>query len=306
MDQLLKTAAAPADADIIKDTDQKNFARDVLEASRKTPVIVDFWAPWCGPCKQLGPMIEKVVRAAKGAVKLVKINIDENQMLAQQMRIQSIPAVYAFFQGRPVDGFLGAVPESQVKQFVDRLVQAGGGQAGGDEIAAALAEAKKAADEGDVALAAQIYSEILQVEPGMPEAVAGVARAYLKTNDVERAKQALASVPPDKANHAEIVAVRTAIELAEQAEKAGPTDEFAAKVAANPKDHQSRFDLAMALYAKGDRQGAIDHLIESIRLDRKWNDEAARKQLLKFFEAQGFNDPLSVEGRKRLSSVLFS
>jgi putative thioredoxin len=260
MDQLLKTAAAPADADIIKDTDQKSFARDVLEASRKVPVIVDFWAPWCGPCKQLGPMIEKVVRAAKGAVRLVKINIDENQMLAQQMRIQSIPAVYAFFQGRPVDGFMGAVPESQVKQFVDRLVQAGGGQTGGDEIAAALAEAKKAADEGDVALAAQIYSEILQVEPGMPEAVAGV----------------------------------------------GPTDEFAAKVAANPKDHQARFDLAMALYAKDDRQAAIDHLIESIRLDRKWNDEAARKQLLKFFEAQGFNDPLSVEGRKRLSSILFS
>jgi putative thioredoxin len=306
MDQIIPTAAPAADADLIKDSDQKTFARDVLEMSRKVPVIVDFWAPWCGPCKQLGPLLEKAVRAAKGAVRLVKVNIDQNQMLAQQMRIQSIPAVYAFFQGRPVDGFMGAVPESQIKQFIDRLVQASGGASEADDIAAALAEAKKAFDSGDVTLASQIYAEIQQVEPGNPEAIAGVARCYLKTNDIAHAKQALDSVPADKAKHAEIIAVRSAIELAEQAEKAGPTDELAAKVAANPRDHQARLDLAVAIYAKGDRQAAFDHLLESIRLDRKWNDEAARKQLLKYFEAQGFADPLSVEGRKKLSSILFS
>ena len=306
MEQLLKSAAAPAPADLIKDSDQKTFARDVLETSRQVPVIVDFWAPWCGPCKQLTPILEKVVKGARGAVRLVKVNIDENQMLAQQLRIQSIPTVYAFFQGRPVDAFQGALPESQIKQFVDRLTQAAGGQAGGDDIAAALAEAKKAFEGGDATLAAQIYSEILQVEPGMPEAIAGLARCYLQSGDTARAKEALSSAPADKANHAEIVAARSAIELAEQASQAGPTDELASKVEANPKDHQSRFDLALALYAKGDRQGAIDHLLESIRIDRKWNEEAARMQLLKFFEALGFGDPLSVEGRKRLSSILFS
>ena len=306
MEQLLKSAAAPAPADLIKDSDQKTFARDVLETSRQVPVIVDFWAPWCGPCKQLTPILEKVVKGARGAVRLVKVNIDENQMLAQQLRIQSIPTVYAFFQGRPVDAFQGALPESQIKQFVDRLTQAAGGQAGGDDIAAALAEAKKAFDDGDATLAAQIYSEILQVEPGMPEAIAGLARCYLQSGDTARAKEALSSAPADKANHPEIVAARSAIELAEQASQAGPTDELASKVEANPKDHQSRFDLALALYAKGDRQGAIDHLLESIRIDRKWNEEAARMQLLKFFEALGFGDPLSVEGRKRLSSILFS
>lgn len=306
MEQLLKSAAAPAPADVIKDSDQKTFAKDVLEASRQTPVIVDFWAPWCGPCKQLTPVLEKAVKAARGAVRMVKVNIDENQMLAQQMRVQSIPTVYAFFQGRPVDAFQGALPESQVKQFIDRLIQAAGGQGGGDDIAAAVAEAKKALEGGDAQLAAQIYSEILQVEPGMPEAVAGLARCYLQGGDIARAREALAAVPADKANHAEIVAARSAIDLAEQASTAGPTDELAAKVAANPKDHQSRYDLAMALYAQGDRQGAIDHLLESIRLDRKWNEEAARMQLLKFFEALGFTDPLSVDGRKRLSSILFS
>ena len=305
MDQIIG-GGAPADADLVKDSDQQRFAKDVLEASRTRPVIVDFWAPWCGPCKTLGPIIEKAVKNAKGAVQLVKVNIDENKMLAQQLRIQSIPAVYAFFQGRPVDGFMGALPESQVKQFIDRLVQATGGTSGADQLAELLEHAKAALDSGDVALAARVYGELLQQEPENPSAIAGMAKCYMKSGDATRAKSLLAKLPPAIANHAEIAAVRSAIELAEQAEQAGPVAELEAKVAANPKDHQARLDLATALYAADNRQAAVDHLLESIRIDRKWNEEAARKQLLKYFEALGFSDPISVDGRKRLSSILFS
>ena len=305
MDQII-AGGAPADADLIKDSDQKRFAKDVLEASRTRPVIVDFWAPWCGPCKTLGPIIEKAVKNAKGAVQLVKVNIDENQMLAQQLRIQSIPAVYAFFQGRPVDGFVGALPEGQIKQFIDRLVQATGGTPGGDQLAELLEHAKEALESGDVSLAARVYGEILKQEPENPAALAGMAKSYLKSGDTDRAKGLLAKLPPAVANHAEIAAVRSAIELAEQAEQAGPVGELEAKVAADPKDHQARLDLATALYAAGDNAAAVDHLLQSIKLDRKWNEEAARKQLLKYFEALGFNDPISIDGRKRLSSILFS
>jgi putative thioredoxin len=305
MDQIIG-GGAPADADLVKDSDQRRFAKDVLEASRTRPVIVDFWAPWCGPCKTLGPIIEKAVKNAKGAVQLVKVNIDENQMLAQQMRIQSIPAVYAFFQGRPVDGFMGALPESQVKQFIDRLVQATGGTSPGDQLAELLEHAKAALESGDVSLAARVYGELLQQEPENPAAIAGMAKCYVASGDTERAKDLLAKLPPALANHAEIAAVRSAMELAEQAEQAGPVGELEAKVAANPKDHQARLDLATALYAAGKREAAVDHLLQSIKIDRKWNDEAARKQLLKYFEALGFGDPISVDGRKRLSSILFS
>jgi len=305
MDQIIG-GGAPADADLVKDSDQKRFAKDVLEASRTRPVIVDFWAPWCGPCKTLGPIIEKAVKNAKGAVQLVKVNIDENQMLAQQLRIQSIPAVYAFFQGRPVDGFVGALPEGQIKQFIDRLVQATGGTPGGDQLAELLEHAKAALEGGDVSLAARVYGEILEQEPENPTALAGMAKCYLASGDAERAKALLAKLPPAVANHAEIAAVRSAIELAEQAEQAGPVGELEAKVAANPKDHEARLDLATALYAAGNKEAAVDHLLQSIKLDRKWNEEAARKQLLKYFEALGFNDPISVDGRKRLSSILFS
>jgi putative thioredoxin len=307
METMLGQTKPAAGGDII-DSTQANFAKDVLDASRDKPVIVDFWAPWCGPCKQLTPALEKVVTAAKGAVKLVKINIDENQALAQQLRIQSIPTVYAFYQGRPVDGFMGAVPESQLKEFIGKLLQASGG-AGGDEaaqIAEAIAHAKQALDSGDMMTASQIFAELLQHDPANPDAIGGMTRAYLKAGDVARAKATIATAPKEHANHAEIVAARAAIDLAEQAEKAGPVAELKAKVEAEPKNHQARYDLALALYAGGQREEAIDELLDIVRRDRKWNEEGARKQLVKFFEALGPMDPLTIAARKRLSSILFS
>ena len=313
MEPMLKAAAPPAapPADLIKDSDQTKFAKDVLEASRTVPVIVDFWAPWCGPCKTLQPTIEKVVKEARGKVKLVKINIDQNQMLAQQLRIQSIPAVYAFFGGRPVDGFMGAVPESQVKQFVDRLVQAagaaGGGEPGaGDEIAAALEHAKQAVAEGDLNLAAQIYNEVIEVNPENLAAIAGLAKCHVQAGNVDQAKALLAKLPAKDKTNAEIVAIQASIDLSEQAKAAGPVGDLKAKATANPKDFQARLDLALAYWAGDQRKEAIDELLGMIKLDRNWNEGAARQQLLKFFEALGFADPLAVDGRKRLSSILFS
>ncbi|MBV8190876.1 MAG: co-chaperone YbbN [Alphaproteobacteria bacterium] len=309
METMLKGAAQQAaPADLIKDSDQTQFAKDVLDASRTVPVIVDFWAPWCGPCKQLQPAIEKAVKAAKGAVKLVKINIDQNQMLAQQLRIQSIPAVYAFFGGRPVDGFMGAVPESQVKQFVDRLIQmtGGAGGEGTDELAELLEHAKAAIAQNDFNLAARIYSEILSVEPENLTALAGLARCHLQAGDADEARSVLARVPAKDKGNAEVAAVQAAIDLAEQAKAAGPIGDLKAKAAADPKDFQTRLDLALAHWAQDQRKEAIDELLAMIKLDRKWNEEAARQQLLKFFEALGFTDPLAIDGRKRLSTILFS
>ncbi|BBK35408.1 thioredoxin [Allostella sp. ATCC 35155] len=298
-------AAAPAAADLVKNTSTATFMADVVDASFDQPVIVDFWAPWCGPCRQLGPALEKAVKEARGAVRMVKVNIDENQDLAGQMRIQSIPAVYAFKDGRPVDGFVGALPESQLKQFVQKMAKLAGPRQ--SPIEDALAMAKEAMAEGDIGTAGNIYAQILEAEPGNVAAIAGIVRVQLEAKDIEGAREALAQVPPDQANHADIVAVRAAVDLAEEGERArGAFAEFEAKLAADPNDHQARLDLSTALYAAGEREAAMDQLLESIRRDRKWNEEAARKQLLKLFEALGFTDPLAAEGRKRLSSILFS
>jgi putative thioredoxin len=299
------TSGAVAGA-AIKDGSTATFMADVIDASAEAAIVVDFWAPWCGPCKQLGPALEKAVKDAKGAVRLVKINVDENQELAQQMRIQSIPAVYAFKDGRPVDGFVGALPDAQVKQFVQRLAGLAGGAAP-SPIADALALAKEANAAGDVARAINIWTQVLQHEPGNVEAIVGLARAALAKKDLARAKALLAGVPAEQASHADIAAVKTALELAEAGQKAaGEIGKYEARLAADPKDHQARLDLAVALFAAGEREKAIDHLLEIIRRDRAWNDDAARKELLKFFEAIGLADPLTVAARRRLSSILFS
>ncbi len=299
------SAAGPEAGDVVKDTDTAGFATDVIEASMTIPVIVDFWAPWCGPCKTLGPALEKVVRAARGKVRMVKLNIDENQQLAAQMRIQSIPAVYAFHQGRPVDGFAGALPESQLKSFVDKLVQLAGGA--DTALEDALARAKEVLDAGDFHAAAAVYNQILQAEPEHAGALAGLARCLIGVGELAQARQVVEGVSDENAKNVEIVGVLRTIELAEQT--AGAGGDVAAlmeKLAGNHDDHQTRFDLAMALYGAGKREAAVDELIEIVRRDREWNDQAARKQLVTFFEAFGGADPLTVSGRRRLSTILFS
>jgi putative thioredoxin len=294
---------APNAADLIKNSDTASFMVDVIESSKDQAVIVDFWAPWCGPCKQLGPALEKAVKDARGAVRLVKINVDENQELAQQMRIQSIPAVYAFKDGRPVDGFVGALPESQIKQFVGKLA----GPAGPSPIEEALAMAKEAIAAGDQEQADDIYQQIIEHEPDNAEAIAGLAKSAIAKKDLAAAKERLAQVPPAAASHAEIQAVRTALELAEAGQKsAGEFGALEERVKADPQDHQARLDLASALFAAGERERAVDELLDLVRRAREWNEQAARKQLVKFFEAMGHTDPLTVDARKRLSSMLFS
>jgi putative thioredoxin len=279
------------------------FVEDVIEASMTQPVVVDFWAPWCGPCKTLGPIIEKVIRETKGAVKLVKIDIDRNPELASQLRIQSIPAVYAFSGGRPVDGFVGALPESQVRQFIQRLPAAGGPDTGIED---ALNEAKAMLEGGDAASALEVYQSVMAEDPTNAPARAGAMRALMALKRADDAKKILATLPPDMVNHAEIVAVRAAIDLADQAGRAGPTAELERRLAADPNDHQARFDLAAAQFAAGQREEAIDQLLELFRRNRAWNEQAARLQLVKLFEAMGPTDPLTVVGRKRLSSLLFA
>jgi putative thioredoxin len=292
----------------IKDSGLATFAADVLEASREVPVIVDFWAPWCGPCKQLGPVLEKAVTEADGAVRLVKVNIDENPEIAQQLRIQSIPAVFAFKDGQPVDGFMGALPESQVKAFVSGLTGAGhdhGGPAHAEEVLAMAAEAFVA---GDVGTAAQAYGHVLQDDPGNPKAVAGLASCYLKSGDIERAKTTLQLVRPDGAADDAIRAAEAELKLLESAAQAprGEVEVLKAKLAADADDHQARFDLALALDTSGNREGALDELLEIVRRDRKWNDDAARKHIVTLFEAMGPTDPRTLDARRKLSTLLFS
>ena len=290
-----------APGEIFKDSNTANFMADVIEASNKVPVIVYFWAEWCGPCKQFGPAIKKVVNEAAGLVKLVKINVDENQELAGQMRIQSIPAVYAFKGGQPVDGFAGALPESQIKTFIDK--QTGGAK---PPIQEALEEAQAALDAGDIAKAGAIFSQIQAQDPSNEAALAGMIRVALAAGEQDRAKEMIASLPPEIATKPEIAAAVSAFELSQQVQDAGEVDEYRSKLAQNENDHQARFDLAMALYGSNQTEAAIDELLDLFGRDPKWNDGAARQQLLKIFEALGSADPLSVSGRRRLSSLLFS
>ncbi|MGI9384503.1 MAG: thioredoxin [Methyloligellaceae bacterium] len=290
------------DADLIKDTTTNDFVADVIEASRQAPVLVDFWAPWCGPCKQLTPMLERLVKAAKGAVRLVKLNIDEHPAIPGQMGVQSIPAVFAFKDGRPVDGFMGAVPESQIKAFIERL----GGAPADDGIDAAIAEADAALENGDINAAAQVYGAVLQQEAQNVKAIAGLAKCYIQSGDLERAAQTLALAPPNETESGPISSAQAALDLAMKSADAGDTVALQHAVESQPDNFQARYDLAIALNANGDHEGAMDHLLAIIARDRAWNEEAARKQLVQFFEAWGPNDPATVRGRQQLSSLLFA
>jgi len=290
--------AAPA-GDLIKEGTDASFAADVIDASRDQLVIVDFWATWCGPCKQLTPTLEKVVTAAGGAVKLVKIDVDKNPVYAGQLRVQSIPTVYAFKDGRPVDGFMGALPESQVKAFIERLA----GPPAPSDIDELLAMAKESVEVGDIGGAAQAYAQVLQLEPDNVAAIGGLARCYLDGGDVERARE-VADMAPADAKNPDLESVRAALKLAEGAPS--ETSEFEQRLAADPDDHEARLELANALAGRGDLQGAVDQLLEIIGRDRAWNDEAARKQLLTVFEAAGMASDITKQGRRRLSAILFS
>ena len=291
-----------ADSDPIKNGTDQSFMADVVETSKATPVVVDFWAPWCGPCKQLTPSLERAVRAAGGKVKLVKINIDENPAIAGQLGVRSIPAVYAFDKGRPVDGFMGAVPDSQIKTFIDRLAGAGNVE----EVGALLAQAQESLNIGDLGGAAQGFATVLQIEPANTKAIAGLARCYLASGEPDQARDTLDMVPDDKKNDADIAGVRAALDLAGEAQDAGDPRALTQKVQADPNDFGARYELARALAARGDLKSAVDHLLTIIERDRAWNDEAARKHLLKIFDAAGGGSDIAKQGRRRLSALLFS
>jgi putative thioredoxin len=288
--------------DLVKDTTTANFRQDVLAESMQQPVLVDFWAPWCEPCKQLTPILEKAVRAAGGKVKLVKMNIDEHPQIAGQLGVQSIPAVFAFQRGQPVDGFMGALPESQIKSFIERLV----GPLGPNAAEEILAEADRLFTEGDIGGAAELYSAVLAQDPENVVALAALVKLHVEVSDLEGAKRFLAMAPEAKANDPALAGARAAIELAEQAGSLGDLADLQRRVDTDPTDHQARFDLAVGLNARGRREEAANHLLEIVRRDRNWNDDGARKQLVQFFEAWGPMDAMTLAGRRRLSSLLFS
>jgi putative thioredoxin len=291
--------------DLVKETTEATFMADVVDASREVPVVVDFWAQWCGPCRTLGPMLEEAVRGAGGAVRMVKVDVDRNQAIAAQLRIQSIPTVYAFFQGQPVDGFQGAVPQSEIKAFVDRLVQLAGGEAGGG-LEEALEAAEQMLAEGAAVDAAQTFAAILGEDPRNAPAYGGLVRAHLALDDLEKAEGLLTTAPEEIFSAPELEAARAQLELKKQAADAGPVGDLRARLEANPDDHQARFDLATALHAQGDVEGAVDELLELFRRDREWNDGAAKSQLFTIFEALKPQDPIVLKGRRKLSSMIFA
>ena len=300
--------APPADApgELIKDADTASFETDVMAASHETPVIVDFWAPWCEPCKQITPVLEKSVRAAGGRVKLVKVNIDENPQVAQAFRVQSIPAVHAVVGGRPVDGFVGAVPESQIKSFIERLV----GEIGPTPVEQALERAAAALEGGDTGVASALFAQVLNHEPDNPDAIAGLARCHIEAGESAEARALLDRLDDAQADHPAITGARSALAIAEQvAASAGSSDDRAtleARLAADADDHQARFDLAMVHYSANEREASVDQLLEIVRRDAEWNEAAARSQLLTLFEAFGQTDPVTIAARRRLSSILFA
>jgi putative thioredoxin len=293
--------AAPA-GDLVKDTTTAKFSADVIQESRNQPVLVDFWAPWCGPCKQLTPILERAVNAAGGRVKLVKMNIDEHPAIAGQLGVQSIPAVFAFVGGQPVDGFMGALPESEVKAFIDRLTKG----AGGDPLADALAQANELLAAGDAASAAQLFAVILQHEAGHPGATAGLAECYLAMGEHAQARALVDQVPAEAPDDPALAAVRTKLKLAEEIAELGDPVQLQARIEGDADDHQARFDLALIAQARGDRPTAAGHLLEIIRRDRSFMDDGARRKLLEFFEAWGHADPATKEARRKLSTLLFS
>ncbi len=293
--------AGDTSSDLIKDSDTNGFVADVIETSMQVPVMVDFWAPWCGPCKQLSPLLEKLVRNAGGLVRLVKINVDENRELAMQMNVQSIPAVFGFVNGRPVDYFAGALPESQIRSFIDRLT--GGAKA---PIDVALEQAKAALEAGDTVTASGRYAEVLAQDPANPAAIAGMIRCFVASKDYDKAREVIARLPEAMKKESEVAGAISAVELLDQAGDTGNLAELRQRLERNENDHQARFDLALALYGEGDSASAVDELIALVQRDREWNDQAARKQLLRIFEALGGSHQLTVDGRRRLASILFS